>query len=131
MARSSFEPPRTFIASVSGRSSDRRWYGPVLPKERWESLDSATFQSSKRKYRPRKRCKFREVMIPGVGHRNINRDQRGINLEAFTNEFVKRARFTASYPLTMSEEEFVDMLNSNAARPLSQSERDHLVRDLA
>ena len=53
------------------------------------------------------------------------------NKQAFISEFVQRARFTASYPLTITEEEFVDLLNNNAGSPLSPSERDHLVSDLA
>ena len=53
------------------------------------------------------------------------------NKEAFTKEFVQRSRFLASYPITMTEEEFVDMLKSNVGGALSQSERDQLVRDLA
>ena len=53
------------------------------------------------------------------------------NKQAFTAEFVTRARFTAAYPSSMTAAQFVDALNFNAGNPLSQSERDQLVSDLS
>jgi len=53
------------------------------------------------------------------------------NKQAFANQFVQRSRFTSAYPQTKSAAEFVDQLNANAGNPLSQTERDHLVSDLA
>lgn len=49
------------------------------------------------------------------------------NKQAFTAEFVQRSRFTTAFPLSMSLEDFVDRLNSNAGNPLSRSERDQLI----
>jgi hypothetical protein len=53
------------------------------------------------------------------------------NKQAFADEFVQRARFAAAFPVTMTEADFVDKLNVNAGNPLSQTERDQLVGDLA
>jgi hypothetical protein len=53
------------------------------------------------------------------------------NKQAFTAEFVTRARFTSAYPSSMTAAQFVDALNFNAGNPLSQSERDQLVSDLS
>ena len=53
------------------------------------------------------------------------------NKQSFTAEFVQRARFTAAFPVTLTAAQFVDTLNSNAGSPLSQSDRDQLVNDLA
>ena len=53
------------------------------------------------------------------------------NKQAFTSGFVTRLRFTAAYPASMTPAQFVDQLNQNAGNPLSQSERDQLVTDLA
>jgi uncharacterized repeat protein (TIGR01451 family) len=53
------------------------------------------------------------------------------NKQAFSAEFVQRARFTSAFPSSMTAELFVDTLNTNAGNPLSQSERDQLVNDLA
>ncbi len=55
--------------------------------------------------------------------------------QSFTEEFVRRSRFTAAFPGTMTAAQFVDRLNTNARdangnQPLSQSERDQLVNDL-
>jgi len=50
---------------------------------------------------------------------------------AFASGFVERSRFTAVYPASMPPAQFVDQLNQNAGNPLSQSERDQLVTDLA
>jgi Calx-beta domain/Domain of unknown function (DUF4214) len=52
------------------------------------------------------------------------------NKQAFTTEFVQRARFTSALPLSMTSAQFVDTLNGNAGNPLSQAERDQLVSDL-
>jgi sugar lactone lactonase YvrE len=53
------------------------------------------------------------------------------NKQAFSDEFVNRSRFTAAYPSTMTPDEFVDTLINNTGSALSQTERDHLVIDLA
>jgi len=53
------------------------------------------------------------------------------NKEAFTTEFVQRARFVTAFPSTMTAAQFVDTLNANAGNPLSTSERDQLVNDLS
>lgn len=53
------------------------------------------------------------------------------NKNAFTAEFVQRARFLAEFPLSLTAAQFVDNLNSKAGNPLSQSERNQLVNDLA
>jgi hypothetical protein len=53
------------------------------------------------------------------------------NKQAFTAEFVQRSRFTSAFPMSMTAAQFVDKLNTNAGSPLSQSERDQLVNDLA
>ena len=53
------------------------------------------------------------------------------NKQAFSNEFVNRSRFTSAYPQSMTPAEFVDKLNGNAGNPMSPTERDHLVSDLA
>jgi subtilisin family serine protease len=52
------------------------------------------------------------------------------NKQAFTAEFVQRARFTTALPTSLTPTQFVDNLNANAGNPLSQSERDQLVADL-
>ncbi len=52
------------------------------------------------------------------------------NKQAFTTQFVQSPRFLAALPPTMSPAEFVDKLNTNTDRALSQSERDQLVNDL-
>ncbi len=52
------------------------------------------------------------------------------NKQAFTANFVQRARFLAAYPASMTESAFVDKLNANAGNPLSTSERNQLVVDL-
>src|SRR5262245_43144717 len=53
------------------------------------------------------------------------------NKRSFFLDFVLRPRFTTAFPPAMSAQEFVDKLNSNAGNPLSQTERDQLVSDLA
>jgi hypothetical protein len=53
------------------------------------------------------------------------------NKQSFTAEFVSRARFVAAYPSFLSPAQFVDKLNLNAGNPLSLSERDQLINDLA
>ena len=57
------------------------------------------------------------------------------NKQAFTEEFVKRARFLAALPATLTSAQFVDALNTNArdnnnALPLSTTERNNLVAAL-
>ncbi len=52
------------------------------------------------------------------------------NKNAFTAEFAQRPRFTSAFPPSMSPAQFVDKLNNNAGKPLSQSERDQLVNSL-
>jgi hypothetical protein len=52
------------------------------------------------------------------------------NKQAFTGEFVQRTRFTNALPTSLTPDQFVDTLNTNAGSPLSQSERDQLVADL-
>ena len=53
------------------------------------------------------------------------------NKQAFVAEFVQRDRFAALFPTSLTPADFVDRLNANAGNPLSQSERDQLVSDLA
>jgi len=53
------------------------------------------------------------------------------NKQAFTSGFVTRSRFTEAFPASMAPAQFVDQLNQNAGNPLSSSERDQLVTDLA
>src|SRR5437660_9039464 len=52
------------------------------------------------------------------------------NKQAFTEEFVRRPRFTSAYPAFLTAAQFVDTMNANAGGPLSQAERDQLVADL-
>ena len=52
------------------------------------------------------------------------------NKQAFTEEFVRRSRFTSAYPPALTAAQFVDTMNANAGGPLSQAERDQLVSDL-
>jgi hypothetical protein len=52
------------------------------------------------------------------------------NKQAFTAEFVQRARFVAAFPNAMTPAQFVDKLNTNAGNPLSAAERNQLVNDL-
>ena len=51
------------------------------------------------------------------------------NKRNFIATFVQRQRFTNAFNATTNEQ-FVDMLNSNAGNPLSPSERDALLADL-
>jgi hypothetical protein len=53
------------------------------------------------------------------------------NKQAFTAEFVQRARFTTAFPTSMTPAQFVDKLNANGGNPLSTAERNQLVNDLA
>jgi hypothetical protein len=53
------------------------------------------------------------------------------NKQAFASEFVQRSRFTTAFPSSLTAAQFVDALNTNAGNPLSQSERNQLVNDLA
>lgn len=80
----------------------------------------------------------RELMLPdmreignGVIVNQGNWEQQlEFNKQAYFNEFITREQFLTLYPPTMSPEQFVDMLNANAGRVLSQTERDSLVNDL-
>ena len=53
------------------------------------------------------------------------------NKQAFTSDFVQRARFATAFPAAMTAAQFVNKLNANAGNPLSSTERDQLVSDLA
>ncbi len=58
------------------------------------------------------------------------------NKVAFTEEFAQRATFVSALPLSITAAQFVDKLNDNAKdangnQPLTQSERDQLINDLA
>jgi hypothetical protein len=53
------------------------------------------------------------------------------NKQAFTAEFVQRARFTTAFPSSLTAAQFVDTLNQNAGNLLSQSDRNQLVSDLS
>ena len=72
--------------------------------------------------------KLSQGVIVNVGNWQ---QQLEMNKQAFVAEFVQRARFTTAYPSSMSAAEFVDKLNLNAGNPLSQTERNQLVNDLA
>lgn len=52
------------------------------------------------------------------------------NKQTFAAEFVRRSRFTTTFPNSTTPAQFVDRLNVNAGNPLSPSERDQLVTDL-
>jgi hypothetical protein len=53
------------------------------------------------------------------------------NKQAFTTNFMQLSRFTTAFPGSMTAAQFVDALNANAGSPLSASERNQLVNDLA
>jgi hypothetical protein len=53
------------------------------------------------------------------------------NKVAFIDQFVQRTRFTTAFPVSMTSEQFVDTLNTNAGGALSQAQRDQLVSDLS
>jgi hypothetical protein len=80
----------------------------------------------------------REMMLPdmqeignGVIVNQGNwQQQLEANKQAYFNDFVARAQFTGLYPTTMTPEQYVDALNTNAGMMLSQSDRDGLVNDL-
>jgi hypothetical protein len=59
------------------------------------------------------------------------RAQLEANKDAFAVEFVRRPRFVAEYPLSMTAAQFVDKLDQNAGGVLSQVERDQLVAELS
>jgi len=69
----------------------------------------------------------RNVIVRQAGWENVLEN----NKRSFFLDFVQRSRFTNAFNPTMSAQEFVDKLNSNAGNPLSQTERDDLVSDLA
>jgi len=54
-----------------------------------------------------------------------------LNKQSFTAAFVQRSRFLNAFPASMTAAQFVNQLNANAGNPLSASERDQLVSDLA
>lgn len=58
-------------------------------------------------------------------------EQLEANQAAYFNDFVQRPNFMATYPLTMTSEQYVDSLNANAGGALSASERDQLVNELS
>src|SRR5439155_17456274 len=49
------------------------------------------------------------------------------NKQNFITQFVQRTRFTTALPATMSPADFVDRLNQNAGKVLSESERASLI----
>jgi hypothetical protein len=53
------------------------------------------------------------------------------NKQAFVSEFLQRARFQTAFPNGLPAAQYVDTLNANAGKPLSQTERDQLVNDLS
>jgi N-acetylneuraminic acid mutarotase len=53
------------------------------------------------------------------------------NKQAFSVNFTERPRFLSAFPVDLTADEFVDRLNNNAGNPLSATERDQLVSDLA
>jgi hypothetical protein len=53
------------------------------------------------------------------------------NKRAFLAEFVQRSRFTTAFPDSTTAAGFVTKLNSNASGPLSTSELNQLISDLA
>jgi hypothetical protein len=52
------------------------------------------------------------------------------NKVSFAQEFVQRARFAVAFPSTMTPEQFVDRLNTNAGDVLSVDERAQLIAEL-
>jgi hypothetical protein len=52
------------------------------------------------------------------------------NKQAFTEEFVTRARFLTAFPSTMTSAQFVDTMNANAGAVLASTDRDTLVQAL-
>ena len=58
------------------------------------------------------------------------RTQLEANKNAYALEFVRRARFLAAFPTTMTAEEFVTRLDQNAGQVLSDDERAQLVASL-
>jgi hypothetical protein len=72
--------------------------------------------------------KIGEGVIVGQGNWELQIEN---NKQAFTSGFVTRSRFTEAFPASMAPAQFVDQLNQNAGNPLSSSERDQLVNDLA
>ena len=56
--------------------------------------------------------------------------QLATNTNIFANEFSNRSRFTNAFPAGMSNEAFVNALNTNAGGVLTQDDRNQLVSDL-
>ncbi|HYO64141.1 MAG TPA: M12 family metallo-peptidase [Pyrinomonadaceae bacterium] len=52
------------------------------------------------------------------------------NKQAFFNDFVARPAFLGVYPLSMSNDQFVNTLNANTGNALTQAQRDDLVNRL-
>ncbi|HEU4594235.1 MAG TPA: S8 family serine peptidase [Pyrinomonadaceae bacterium] len=52
------------------------------------------------------------------------------NKTAFAQEFVERSRFTSAFPSSMTPEQFVNTLNTNAGNVLSDAERTTLIAEL-
>ena len=53
------------------------------------------------------------------------------NKQSFIAKFVQRERFTTAFPITLSESQFVDGLNTNAGGVLLPAERTQLINELA
>ncbi|HEY0080035.1 MAG TPA: DUF4394 domain-containing protein [Pyrinomonadaceae bacterium] len=58
------------------------------------------------------------------------RQQLEANKQAFANEFVNRPAFLQTYPPSMSNADFINLLNTNTGGSLSGAERDDLVARL-
>jgi hypothetical protein len=52
------------------------------------------------------------------------------NQQAYFLEFVRRARFTAAFPGSLTPTQFVDALNANAGGVLDATERQNLINEL-
>lgn len=63
----------------------------------------------------------------GIGNWEQQLEQ---NKQRFTEQFVGSTQFLTAFPLSMSQAEFVDTMNTNSGGALSQLERDALVADL-
>jgi hypothetical protein len=50
-----------------------------------------------------------------------------VNRQAYATAFVQRADFVAAYPTTLTSDQFVNQMNTNAGGPLSDSEKANLV----
>ena len=57
-------------------------------------------------------------------------DRLEANQRDFVNAFVERPEFLAQYPLTMSPTQFVNALDANAGRPLTEQQRSAFIINL-